>query len=192
MLKVHLDPNNHNGAVFLGLNGLVVKSHGSANPKGIANAIGVAARWSATTSPARSATISTISAPTHSPMRRPNDPSLGHQGHRFGASHTPRRQCRVGGHRRHLRRMDRRADRNPQPLYRRRWRNHRHARARRLPARRSSMPGSSPRRSTSSSLPPRPPTRPSRRRRPRSRRCSGSTIASRSTSMRCAPASSTR
>ena len=44
MLKVHLDPNQHNGAVFLGLNGLVVKSHGSANPKGVANAIGVAAR----------------------------------------------------------------------------------------------------------------------------------------------------
>lgn len=44
MLKIHLDPNNHNGAVFLGLNGLVVKSHGSANPKGVANAIGVAAR----------------------------------------------------------------------------------------------------------------------------------------------------
>jgi glycerol-3-phosphate acyltransferase PlsX len=43
MLKVHLDPNNHNGAVFLGLNGLVVKSHGSATPKGVANAIGVAA-----------------------------------------------------------------------------------------------------------------------------------------------------
>ena len=44
MLKVHLDPNNHNGAVFLGLNGLVVKSHGSATPKGVANAIEVAAR----------------------------------------------------------------------------------------------------------------------------------------------------
>jgi glycerol-3-phosphate acyltransferase PlsX len=43
LLKVHLDPNNHNGAVFLGLNGLVVKSHGAANPKGIANAIHVAA-----------------------------------------------------------------------------------------------------------------------------------------------------
>jgi glycerol-3-phosphate acyltransferase PlsX len=42
LLKVHLDPNNHNGAVFLGLNGLVVKSHGSANPKGVANAIRVA------------------------------------------------------------------------------------------------------------------------------------------------------
>ncbi|MEO7635037.1 MAG: phosphate acyltransferase PlsX [Sphingomicrobium sp.] len=44
LLKVHLDPNNHNGAVFLGLNGLVIKSHGSANPKGVANAIAVAAR----------------------------------------------------------------------------------------------------------------------------------------------------
>ena len=43
LLKVHLDPNNHNGAVFLGLNGLVVKSHGSANPKGVANAIRVTA-----------------------------------------------------------------------------------------------------------------------------------------------------
>ena len=43
LLKVHLDPNNHNGAVFLGLNGLVVKSHGGANPKGVANAINVAA-----------------------------------------------------------------------------------------------------------------------------------------------------
>jgi glycerol-3-phosphate acyltransferase PlsX len=44
LLKHHLDPNNHNGAVFLGLNGLVVKSHGSATDKGVANAIRVAAR----------------------------------------------------------------------------------------------------------------------------------------------------
>ncbi|WP_343345379.1 phosphate acyltransferase PlsX [Sphingomicrobium sp. XHP0239] len=42
LLKVHLDPNNHNGAVFLGLNGIVVKSHGSASAKGVANAIRVA------------------------------------------------------------------------------------------------------------------------------------------------------
>ena len=41
-LRAHLDPNNHNGAVFLGLNGLVVKSHGGATPHGVANAIGVA------------------------------------------------------------------------------------------------------------------------------------------------------
>jgi phosphate acyltransferase len=44
LLRHHLDPNNHNGAVFLGLNGLVVKSHGSANDIGVANAIRVAAR----------------------------------------------------------------------------------------------------------------------------------------------------
>ena len=42
--KHHLDPNNHNGAVFLGLNGVVVKSHGSADAKGVANAVEVAAR----------------------------------------------------------------------------------------------------------------------------------------------------
>ncbi len=44
LLRHHLDPNNHNGAVFLGLNGVVVKSHGSATPKGVANAIHVAAK----------------------------------------------------------------------------------------------------------------------------------------------------
>ncbi len=44
LLKHHLDPNNHNGGVFLGLNGIVVKSHGSANAKGVANAVAVTAR----------------------------------------------------------------------------------------------------------------------------------------------------
>ncbi len=44
LLRHHLDPNNHNGAVFLGLNGVVVKSHGSATDKGVANAVAVAAR----------------------------------------------------------------------------------------------------------------------------------------------------
>ena len=44
LLKHHLDPNNHNGAVFIGLNGVVVKSHGSASAAGVANAVAVAAR----------------------------------------------------------------------------------------------------------------------------------------------------
>jgi phosphate acyltransferase len=44
LMRHHLDPDNHNGAVFLGLNGVVVKSHGGASPKGIANAVGVAAK----------------------------------------------------------------------------------------------------------------------------------------------------
>ncbi|QUL38292.1 phosphate acyltransferase PlsX [Erythrobacter sp. JK5] len=43
LLRHHLDPNNHNGAVFLGLNGVVVKSHGSANANGVANAVNVTA-----------------------------------------------------------------------------------------------------------------------------------------------------
>lgn len=38
-LKDHLDPNNHNGGVFLGLNGLVMKSHGGANAHGFASAV---------------------------------------------------------------------------------------------------------------------------------------------------------
>lgn len=44
LLRDHLDPNNHNGAVFLGLNGLVVKSHGGATELGVATAIGNAAK----------------------------------------------------------------------------------------------------------------------------------------------------
>ncbi|WP_338468242.1 phosphate acyltransferase PlsX [Novosphingobium sp. ZN18A2] len=44
LLRHHLDPNNHNGAVFLGLNGVIVKSHGSATALGVANAVAVAAR----------------------------------------------------------------------------------------------------------------------------------------------------
>ncbi len=42
-MRQHLDPSNHNGAVLIGLNGLVVKSHGSATASGFATAIGVAA-----------------------------------------------------------------------------------------------------------------------------------------------------
>lgn len=43
-LRKRMDPGSFNGAVFLGLNGLVVKSHGSANGPGFASAIEVAAR----------------------------------------------------------------------------------------------------------------------------------------------------
>lgn len=42
-LKARLDPNSVNGGPLLGLNGVVVKSHGGANDIGIANAIVVAA-----------------------------------------------------------------------------------------------------------------------------------------------------
>jgi phosphate acyltransferase len=41
-LRVRIDPRRYNGAVFLGLGGIAVKSHGSADALGFANAIGVA------------------------------------------------------------------------------------------------------------------------------------------------------
>ncbi|NBC95333.1 MAG: phosphate acyltransferase PlsX [Deinococcus-Thermus bacterium] len=41
-LKSKLDPQRYNGAMFLGLGGVVVKSHGSADASGFANAINVA------------------------------------------------------------------------------------------------------------------------------------------------------
>ena len=37
-----LDPRRYNGAVFLGLNGVVVKSHGGADAEGFAHAVDVA------------------------------------------------------------------------------------------------------------------------------------------------------
>jgi phosphate acyltransferase len=43
-LRARIDPRRVNGGVFLGLNGTVVKSHGSADATGVAAAIGLAAK----------------------------------------------------------------------------------------------------------------------------------------------------
>ena len=126
--RLHLDPNNHNGAVFLGLNGLVVKSHGSANAKGVANAIRVAARMVRDDLTRKIAEdLDNFSRPrvrtAAAPMSRRSvivgtgsalPPRAGHQ----------RRAGRAG---RHHRRMDRRAHRHPRPPHRRRRRDHRDA-----------------------------------------------------------------
>jgi glycerol-3-phosphate acyltransferase PlsX len=40
-LKQKMDPRKVNGAVFLGLNGVVIKSHGGTDAEGIASAIDV-------------------------------------------------------------------------------------------------------------------------------------------------------
>lgn len=45
-IRKQLDPNTHNGAVFLGLNGLVVKSHGGATAFGFSEAIRAAVNMS--------------------------------------------------------------------------------------------------------------------------------------------------
>ena len=41
-LRARIDPRRYNGAIFLGLNGIAVKSHGGTDAVGFANAIGVA------------------------------------------------------------------------------------------------------------------------------------------------------
>lgn len=41
-MRARIDPRRYNGATFLGLNGIVVKSHGGTDDFGFANAIGVA------------------------------------------------------------------------------------------------------------------------------------------------------
>jgi glycerol-3-phosphate acyltransferase PlsX len=41
-LRKRVDPRRYNGAVFLGLNGIAVKSHGGTDAFGFANAISVA------------------------------------------------------------------------------------------------------------------------------------------------------
>jgi phosphate acyltransferase len=46
-LKERMDPSNLNGGVFLGLNGLVVKSHGGTNAKGFATAMSIASKLAA-------------------------------------------------------------------------------------------------------------------------------------------------
>ncbi|MEO1241829.1 MAG: phosphate acyltransferase PlsX [Pseudomonadota bacterium] len=42
-LKDRIDPSSVNGGVFLGVNGVVVKSHGGANARGVASAVNMAA-----------------------------------------------------------------------------------------------------------------------------------------------------
>ena len=40
-MKKRLDPNRVNGAVFLGLKGIVIKSHGGTDAIGFANAVSI-------------------------------------------------------------------------------------------------------------------------------------------------------
>ncbi len=46
-LRARVDPRHYNGAVFLGLNGVAVKSHGGTDALGFSNAIGVAVNMAA-------------------------------------------------------------------------------------------------------------------------------------------------
>ena len=88
LLSHHLDPNNHNGAVFLGLNGVVVKSHGSASAAGVANAVAVAARLLEESLTERiAADLHRVGADV---IRKPVARSEASYEPRSGASHEPR------------------------------------------------------------------------------------------------------
>ncbi|WP_411818678.1 phosphate acyltransferase PlsX [Hyphococcus sp. DH-69] len=59
-LKDRMDPASNNGGVFLGINGIVVKSHGGADARGVASAVNMAA--SLANRPFRDEIISTVQA----------------------------------------------------------------------------------------------------------------------------------
>ena len=63
ILKDKMDPRKLNGGVFLGLNGIVIKSHGGTDPIGFASAVDLAYDM------ARSDLASSIA----SNVRKPND-----------------------------------------------------------------------------------------------------------------------
>ena len=46
-MRARIDPRRYNGAIFLGLTGIAVKSHGGTDAFGFSNAIGVAADMAA-------------------------------------------------------------------------------------------------------------------------------------------------
>ena len=126
-LRVRTDPRRYNGAIFLGLNGVAVKSHGGTDALGFANAIGVAvdmitqksldkiredfARFAAGNArqPAGGRALMVVRS-QRGRLRR------------LSAA-AGRHQCRAGRPPRDLRRMDRPAHRHPPAPYRGRRRD---------------------------------------------------------------------
>jgi hypothetical protein len=113
-LTKRIDPRRVNGGVFLGLNGTVVKSHGSADATGISAAIKLAYKLAASGFNERlAARVASLEMPGQ---------DTAHNGQRASSTHDntrrrPRRRAlpartrgperRVRGDARHLRRMDR-------------------------------------------------------------------------------------
>ena len=85
LLRHHLDPNNHNGALFVGLNGIVVKSHGGASALGVAHAIEITARLLEENLTKRIAAdlanvgIETINNPVRASHRSPDEVASEHE-----------------------------------------------------------------------------------------------------------------
>ena len=190
LLKVHLDPNNHNGAVFLGLNGLVGEEPRRGQPEGRRQ---------------RHQRRRADGAQRHHPEDRRRSRQLPCPCVQRGRAVTVRSVVAGAGSALPKRRVDneelaKQVDTSDQWIVERTGIRSRYIAgegettatlatdAARAALADAGIDGDA--KSTSSCSPPPRPTRPSRRPRPRSRRRSASTIASRSTSTRCAPASS--
>ena len=192
-LREKMDPRKVNGGVFLGLDGIVIKSHGGTDALGFASAIDIAydmAHYELMR------TIRDMLEQTPADRRRLKDLDLGHHSFRrprlrlLSAGARPH-QPELAGDGRHLATSgscsapaSRSATSPPRARPPR-------CSASRPPSARSPTPGSKPTTSTSSSARPRRRTTPSRRPRRRSRPGSASTTAPPSTCRRSAPASST-
>ncbi len=117
-LQRRIDPRRVNGGVFLGLNGTVVKSHGSADATGVSAAIMLAAqlaqarfleRLAARVASADSAGQDAGTADPGLPDKRAihrNDDTRRSQGRRALPAGPDRSQCRVRGQHRHVGRVD--------------------------------------------------------------------------------------
>jgi hypothetical protein len=178
--------------VFLGLNGVVVKSHGSANAAGVANAVHVAARLLEEDITQRiTSDLARIDGLGKMELADPDDAV------RFCSVRAPRCRAKSVSNAE----LAERVDTSDEWIVERTGIANRYIAgegettstlARRRRARRWRLREWTRRRSTSSSSPRRRPTRPFRQARPRFRPHSASTIASRSMSRRCARAFSMR
>ena len=112
LARQRLDPRRYNGAMFLGLNGIVVKSHGGTDALGFANAIGSrstsCSRAPTSASPPSCASSSKRPcAPARGLLTRAagDDPRAGDRQRRLSAG-AGGQQRRARAHGRHQRRLD--------------------------------------------------------------------------------------
>ena len=127
LLRQRLDPRRYNGAMFLGLNGIVVKSHGGTDALGFANAIGVAVDLAAARNQRTNhGRTEPAGGGGDSATARPGVLNAAGADHRYRGipAGQGRQQRRAGDDRRHQRRLDRRAHRHPAAPHRRRGRAH--------------------------------------------------------------------
>ena len=171
-LRDKMDPRKVNGGVFLGLNGVVIKSHGGTDALGFAGAIELGYDM------VRHELVGAMIEPSRRCASRPRrlarprrDARERRRGHdlvnasrsvvRGIGAYLPaqrRDQCRTCDDGRHLRRVDRAAHRHPRAPHRGRGRDDVDAGDSRPRRPRSPTPGSTPPTSTSSSSRPRRPT----------------------------------